>query len=104
TADLQWLSPRPITEVMRYQGQAHLQFAYGHTLSNYQRQLHTQLPNDLNPLTTAWAQELRHTHGTDDPALINAALSRLKQGDYLYTLQPGTVTSPHTADDFWFDS
>ena len=104
TADLQWLSPRPITEVLRYQGQAHLHFAYGQQLPQHQRSQFTHVPRDLNPRTAAWAQELRYLHGDDDTAIIQAALSRLSEGGYVYTLQPGVVHSAHTADHFWFDS
>ncbi len=104
TADLQWLASRPITEVLRYQAQASLHFAYGETLSGYQRGLQLRLPPDLNPRTVAWARALRQQHGRDDTAILQAALSQLSQGGYVYTLQPGTVDSPHTADAFWFDS
>ncbi|MGE8397672.1 MAG: transglutaminaseTgpA domain-containing protein, partial [Comamonas sp.] len=103
TADLQWLSPRPITEVLRYQGQAYLQFAYGHSLRHTQRQQFTHLPAHLNPRTTAWALALRDQHGSDDAAIIQSALSHLRKGGYVYTLQPGIVHSAHTADHFWFD-
>lgn len=103
TADLQWLSPRPINEVLRYQGQAHLHFSYGQQLSSYQKKLNLQLPTDLNPRTLAWAQSLRATYGSDDTAIIQAALAHLANGSFVYTLQPGTVDTAHTADDFWFD-
>jgi transglutaminase-like putative cysteine protease len=104
TTDLQWLTTRPITEVLRYQGQAYLHYAYGQQLSSYQRNRHLQLPQALNPRTATWAQELRAQHGHDDTAIIQAALTHLANGGYTYTLQPGVSTSAHTADEFWFDS
>lgn len=104
TADLQWFTTRPITEVLRYQAQAYVHYVYGQSLSASQRSLHLQLPADLNPRTTAWARELRQLHGNDDTAILQAALSRLGDGSYVYTLQPGEVSSAHTADHFWFDS
>jgi protein-glutamine gamma-glutamyltransferase len=103
TADLQWLSQRPITEVLRYQAQAHWQYSYGQRLPASDRQGYLQLPEALNPRTAQWGQRLRTLHGRDDTAIVQAALSHLSQGPYVYTLQPGAVTSPHTADDFWFD-
>lgn len=103
TADLQWLATRPITEVLRYQAQAHLHYVYGETLSIHQRSHHLQLPATLNPRTRAWAQALRVQHGGDDTAILQAALAHLSNGNYVYTLQPGVVDSAHTADDFWFD-
>ena len=104
TADLQWLSSRPITDVLRYQAQAHLHYTYAQHLPGYQRSQQLQLPPALNPRTTAWAQALRERHGGDDQGLINAVLLRLREGPFVYTLQPGAVTNAHTADDFWFDS
>ncbi len=104
TANLQWLTTRPITEVLRYQAQAYVHYAYGQQLPTYQRNLHLRLPSDLNPRTAAWAQELRQLHGNDDMAIIQAALSHLSKGGYVYTLQPGEVSSAHTADHFWFES
>ncbi|MEG0412102.1 MAG: DUF3488 and transglutaminase-like domain-containing protein [Comamonas sp.] len=104
TANLQWLTTRPITEVLRYQAQAYVHYVYGQQLPTYQRNLHLRLPTDLNPRTAAWAKELRQLHGNDDTAIIQAALSRLSNGDYVYTLQPGEVSSAHTADHFWFES
>ena len=103
TADLQWLSPRPITEVLRYQGQAHLHFSYGQNLSGYQQKQNLQLPAELNPRTHAWAQSLRTTYGSDDTAILQAALQRLGDGSFVYTLQPGVIDTAHTADDFWFN-
>lgn len=103
TTDLQWLSQRPVTEVLRYQAQAHLHYAYGQQLSTTQRKQHLQQPEALNPRTAQWGQRLRTLHGSDDTAIVQAALSHLTDGPYVYTLQPGAVTSAHTADDFWFE-
>lgn len=103
SSDLQWLSQRPITDVLRYQAQAHLHYAYGQQLSAAQRRLYLQQPESLNPRTAEWAQSLRTRHGNDDTAIVQAALSHLSDGLFMYTLQPGAVSSAHTADDFWFD-
>ena len=104
TADLQWLTARPLTEVLRYRAQAHLYYAYGQQLSDFQRRQHLQLPPDLNPRTMQWAQTLRHEHGTDDTAIVQAALNHLGSGRYVYTLAPDVVPGPHTADAFWFET
>ena len=103
TPHLQWLSTRPITEVVRYQGQAHAHYQYGQQLPAQQRRRLQQLPGDLNPQTRAWAQRLRDTHGEDTQAIVQAALQHLRTGGYVYTLQPGVVTHPNTADAFWFE-
>jgi transglutaminase-like putative cysteine protease len=74
---------------------------------------YTELPPGFNPRTLALAQELRSdprfasdsapdTARDATPALVNAALTRLRTGGYTYTLEPG-VYGQHTADEFWFD-
>ena len=103
TADLQWLSMRPVTEVLRYRAQAHLHYVYGQQLPPYQRQQQLQLPAGLNPRTAQWAQTLRTQYGSDDTAIVQAALAQLGNGQYVYSLQPGEVQSVDTADDFWFE-
>jgi len=103
TADLQWISAQPIREVQRIQAQVHWHYVYGQQLTSSQLAPWLALPTDLNPRTQAWAQHLRQLHGSDDTAILQAALARLSAGDYRYTLQPGEVVSEHTADDFWFE-
>lgn len=93
TSDLQWLAWRPITDVLRYQAKAHLHFVYGQQLSAWQRKPYLQLPADLNPRTLAWAQQLRAQHGADDMAIIQAALTQLRQGLHLHT-QPHRGQQP----------
>jgi len=63
------------------------------------------LPAGYNPRTQQLAQELL----ADLPAgqaqagaLVQAVLQRLRNGGYVYTLEPG-VYGRHTADEFWFD-
>jgi protein-glutamine gamma-glutamyltransferase len=40
--------------------------------------------------------------GADKPALVEAALEKLRTGGYSYTLEPG-LYGENTADEFWFD-
>jgi transglutaminase-like putative cysteine protease len=108
TADLQWLSYRPLTDLLRYRAQSHAQFSYGlmgwdgkprRDLGQFLR-----LPAGFNPRTQALADELRRQHPDGDaPALVRAALERLRSGGYSYTLEPG-LAGQHSADEFWFDT
>lgn len=104
THDLQWLSMRPITDVLRYQATAHLHYRFGQQLPEHLRRSYLRLPQDLNPRTVALAQSLRSSHAEDDTAIIQAALHRLSTQGYVYTLRPDVVTGTHTADSFWFDN
>ncbi|MFT3812162.1 MAG: transglutaminaseTgpA domain-containing protein [Acidovorax sp.] len=98
---LQWQASRPITSVMRYQAQSYPHFRYGPREFTPALQADTALPPGSNPRTRALAAELR-ARNADPQALVQAALQRLAQGGYSYTLEPG-VYGQHTADEFWFD-
>lgn len=99
---LQWFTPQPVTEVLRYQAQAMLHYRYGHDLPAHTLQSLRHLPEGFDPRTRAWAEQLRAEHGADDAAIVRAALHHLRTGGYTYTLEPGAYPQ-HTADTFWFD-
>ena len=104
-ADLQWLTSRPIADVVRYKATSHPVFSHGPARSVLGLQEFVDLPPGFNPRTLALASEIRR-----DPryaragagALVQVALQRLRTGGYSYTLEPG-VYGRHTADEFWFD-
>lgn len=106
TGDLQWLTDRPVTDLVRYRAESHPSFRHGPPQMNLRLQSDVELPAGFNPRTLALAAEMRR-----DPALANAShdrladavLARLRSGGYVYTLEPG-VTGQHSADEFWFDT
>ncbi|MFI8615403.1 transglutaminaseTgpA domain-containing protein [Acidovorax sp. NPDC077693] len=105
TQDLQWLTTRPITDVLRYQAVSYPSFRHGPHQSVRQLRVYTELPPGFNPRTLELAAQLRADPAlaTGGPqALVNAALQRLRTGGYSYSLDPG-VFGEHTADEFWFD-
>ncbi len=107
TADMQWLTYRPVTDLLRYRAESHLDFRFG-LLGGDKRprrdfSVDLQLPSGFNPRTAALAGQLRQAAGDDARALVQAALQRLRTGGYAYTLEPG-VTGAHSADEFWFDT
>lgn len=105
TEELQWIAQRSINSLVRYRASSHLDFGHGPLQSEIGLQDYVQLPPGFNPRTLQLAQELRRQHGPGPaaaPALVNAALERLRTGGYTYTLEPG-VYGRHTADEFWFD-
>ncbi|WP_404302656.1 DUF3488 and DUF4129 domain-containing transglutaminase family protein [Alicycliphilus denitrificans] len=102
--ELQWSASRPIHSVLRYRAESHLRFTHGPLRRTPQMQAYVQLPPDLNPRTLALARQMQA-----DPrlgrggaqAFVDAALARLAQGGYRYSLEPG-LYGEHTADEFWF--
>ncbi len=102
TSELQWLTDRPVTDIVRYQAESYTEFRHGPlrggTLLEY-----TELPRGFNPGTLNLAARLRGENpGGDAIALSQAALQLLRTGGYTYTLEPG-VYGEHTADEFWFE-
>jgi transglutaminase-like putative cysteine protease len=105
TPELQWLTQRPMTELVRYRAESYPRFRHGPLQAATALQDQIELPASYNPRTLALALELRRQFGPGPaaaPALVNAVLERLRTGGYSYTLEPG-VYGQHTADEFWFD-
>lgn len=104
-ANLQWLTNRPITDLIRYKVQSHPTFQHGPLQQELGLQEFVDLPPGFNPRTLALASEIRRdaryanaTHAE----LVKVAMDRLRTGGYTYTLEPG-VYGANTADEFWFD-
>jgi transglutaminase-like putative cysteine protease len=105
TQDLQWMTTRPITDVLRYKAVSYPEFRHGPLKSTQPLRVHTELPPGFNPRTLELAAQMRA-----DPALatatteglVHSAIQRLRTGGYRYSLEPG-VFGEHTADEFWFD-
>ena len=106
SANLQWMTLRPITDVLRVDAQSYTQFSYGPQKDGGNLQRYLQLPPGSNPRTAELGQQILAQAGASaaTPVLVTAALQRLRSGGYVYTLEPGVVDNIHTADDFWFDS
>jgi len=105
TPELQWLSTQPVMGLLRYTAQSHPEFRYGPTQASSQPRHAIELPPGFNPRTLQLGAQLRATPAlatADATTVSEAILSRLRTGQYSYTLDPG-VYGTHTADEFWFD-
>ena len=105
TPDLQWLTSRPVTDLLRYKAQSSTEFTHGPLRASVGLQDFIELPPGFNPRTLELAAQMRrdprYAQG-DAKVLVPAVLERLRTGGYTYTLEPG-VFGQHTADEFWFD-
>jgi transglutaminase-like putative cysteine protease len=104
-ADLQWLTSRPITDLVRYKATSYPQFSHGPAQPMLGLHQFVDLPPDFNPRTLALATEIRRDPRyaqANAAELVKVVLNRLRTGGYSYTLEPG-VYGRHTADEFWFD-
>jgi protein-glutamine gamma-glutamyltransferase len=113
TAELQWFTNRPITDLIRYKAQSHTQFSYGPETPDLSLQNDVKLPKGYNPRTLQLAADIKAdarlanaNKGADKDAdaatLVNAVMQKLRTGGYEYTLEPG-LYGDNTADEFWFD-
>jgi protein-glutamine gamma-glutamyltransferase len=109
TPALQWLTNRPINELVRYKAQSYTQFSYGPEYDAKRPDLSLQnyvsLPKGYNPRTLQLAAEIKRDARyaqADAATLTNAVMQKLRTGGYEYTLEPG-VYGDNTADEFWFD-
>ncbi|HSV44240.1 MAG TPA: DUF3488 and transglutaminase-like domain-containing protein, partial [Ramlibacter sp.] len=103
TVDLQWVTARPVVDLLRYQAEAYVDFRHGPQRRAAVLLEYSQLPPGFDTRTRALAQEiLRANRGAETMTLVRAALDRLRFGGYSYTLEPG-IYGEHTADEFWFD-
>ncbi len=108
TADLQWMSIGPISDLLRYRAESYPEFRYGLTSPEGGPRLdlgvYLRLPPQFNPRTLALAEQLRsQVPDQSAESIVQAALQRLRSGGYRYTLEPG-VTGRDSADEFWFDT
>ena len=105
TPDLQWLSNRPITELVRYKAQSYTQFSYGPQEAEPSLKNYLDLPAGFNPRTLQLAADMKRDVRfvqADAATLANEIMQKLRTGGYEYTLEPG-VYGDNTADEFWFD-
>jgi len=105
TSELQWLTDRPIADLVRYSAQSYPDFSHGPVRPIASLQDYLDLPAGFNPRTLLLAAEMRRDPRyakADGAQWIAIAMERLRTGGYSYTLDPG-VFGRDSADEFWFD-
>lgn len=107
--ELQWLTDRPVTELLRYQAQSYLSFRHGPAAASPALDEWLALPPGYNPRTLAlaalWRQEIEQSLPPGQEAgrrKVERLLAQLRQGGYRYTLEPGRF-GRDSADEFWFE-
>ncbi len=102
---LEWRLDRPLTERLRFAAEAWPAFSIGPRHPNAALQADLQLPPGFDPRTRQWAAELRArpTLATADARTLAALLlQHIRDGGYIYTLEPGPY-GRDAIDEFWFD-
>jgi transglutaminase-like putative cysteine protease len=105
TADMQWLSDRPFSEIVRFKATSYPGHRYGPAQPTPALQSFVDMPQASTPVRCSGQRICVATRAMPTPATgvwIDVALERLRTGGYTYTLDPGEF-GIQTADEFWFD-
>ena len=101
--DLQWLTIRPVTDIVRFKATSYPSFQHGPTTRVPGLQEFVDLPPGYNPRTLALANQIKaDPRNTSTALIVSDVMNRLRTGGYTYTLEPGEY-GPNTADEFLFD-
>jgi transglutaminase-like putative cysteine protease len=106
--DLQVLSPTPVRTRMRYEGSSSLNYTLAENLSDRDRGLALQIPDDENPRSIAlaklWTKQGAKQGARQTPeAIVQSALTMFRQESFVYTLSPPTL-GLNPIDDFLFNT
>jgi transglutaminase-like putative cysteine protease len=104
--DAQWQVDRPVTERVRVQAGAWLDYSHGPRREVVGLRDLVQLPPGANPRTLEWAAQLHRQPGlvnADARGLADAVLRHIRSGGYTYTLEPGPYGGNNAIDEFWLN-
>ncbi len=97
-ADYQLLAQNAVTTRVRYEIESYLDYGIGADANPGRRML--ALPAGFNPRTSELGLQLRTQHASNE-AILNAALTMLREQKFIYTLEP-PLLGTHAVDEFLF--
>lgn len=100
--ELEFLLTRPVTTRVRYEVDSVLNYHLQADLTPLHLQQWLELPPSFNPRTLALAADIAGRSSSPEAA-IEGVLDWLKQGHFLYTLQP-PLLGKNSVDDFLFET
>lgn len=101
--DREVMADKPVNDPLSYAARSALRYRLQPTLDERSRRLGLRLPADFNPRTHALAAQWRQRYGSDDAAIVQAALNLFHDGGFRYTLAPAPL-GRDSVDDFLFDT
>ncbi len=108
--DMQVVTLNPIRERLRYSVHSYTRYQTGRNEDMFSLQQWLELPPGFNPRTLAmaaqWQNEALQTNGTSNHAvvtrsLVNRALQMIRNGNFVYTLNPPPL-GRNSVDEFLF--
>ncbi|WP_006787256.1 transglutaminase TgpA family protein [Thiorhodospira sibirica] len=103
TADDYLLAQQPVRRLLQYTAYSRLSGSTETVLSEARRERALQLPPRTAPQARNLARQWRNQHGTDDAAIIQAALQYFREQPFFYTLQPPSLPGD-PVDQFLFQT
>jgi len=101
--DYRLVNREPVLSVLRYQVTSAPGLVMDTTINEAVRVRETELPPEDNPRIRAFARNLYAQTGSAQ-AMIDAMLEQIRQGPYVYTLQPPIMPRVGSIDEFWFEA
>lgn len=100
--DFSLLSRRRINDRRLYELASYPDYVLQPELNDRLRRVNTQLPDNSSPRTRELMDQWR-AEGLDDVQMVNRALRRFREQQYVYTLQPPGL-GPQPVDEFLFET
>ncbi|OOG47009.1 DUF3488 and transglutaminase-like domain-containing protein [Rhodanobacter sp. C01] len=97
------MADRPVNDPLTYAGRSAVTYRLQPELGIRARNRGLYLPDGFNPRALALGQSWRQRYGTNDVAIVQAALSLFHDGGFRYTLSPAPL-GRDAMDDFLFDT
>ena len=101
--DFRLQSEFPLTSMLRYHVSSYPSAPMDSRLPRWMRHRELELPAGDNARIVAYAQRLRG-EAADDRAYIARLLDEIRDGPYVYTLEPTPLSDHNSVDQFWFDT
>ena len=101
--DREVMADKPVNDQLSYQLRSALQYRLQPALDERSQKLGLRLPTSFNPRTLALAAQWRAHYGSDNSAIVQAALNLFHDGGFRYTLAPAPL-GRDAVDDFLFDT
>lgn len=103
TNDFRLVSPTEIQDKRRYSVRSYPEVVLEPELSDWRRNVETELSPHSNPRTRELAQTMFARAGGDTGVFVNAILAMFRQQEFYYTLKP-PLLGDNAMDDFLFRS
>jgi transglutaminase-like putative cysteine protease len=103
TWDFKLINKQPVQTLFRYEVDTYPNATLNKWLPQFLHNQTTHIDADDNPQTIAFAKQLfAESHNPEE--FVDKILEQIRQQPYHYTLEPPTLKSKNSIDQFWFET